>query len=236
VANSFSYAPYQIPNAGNCLTSPASSNVTATSAIVTSNVWDGGAALAGAGDYAFSCSFEVSTDPGFGSSSGEVSNVSVEFAPWGFLPAAPSMMGLATGTVIDLTPSTRYYFRVTMTNALGTGYGAVGTFETSTNVPTLVSPLQNGGVANGPVTFTWLYNPGGAGGGQTGYCLQITGPVPGQSGNGPWYWTGSGWSGTATWITSTAQTVTIPASFFDLNTRYSWTVATEDANGQGPFA
>jgi hypothetical protein len=30
--------------------------------------------------------------------------------------------------------------------------------------------------------------------------------------------------------------VTIPAAFFSVNTAYTWTVATEDANGWGPYA
>jgi hypothetical protein len=73
-------------------------------------------------------------------------------------------------------------------------------------------------------------------GGQTNYSLKLTGNVPGHAGTGPWYWTGSGWSATQTWIASAAQSVTIPQAFFSPNTTYTWTVATQDANGQGPYA
>jgi hypothetical protein len=135
-----------------------------------------------------------------------------------------------------LAASTKYFYRVTATNSVGTTYGQTSWFETSTNAPILLTPQSGSSMASQPVTFAWAYVSGGASGGQTGYSLQITGVVPGQSGSGPWYWTGSAWTATQTWISSTAQSVTIPAANLTPNGSYSWTVATEDANGKGPFA
>jgi len=135
-----------------------------------------------------------------------------------------------------LTAGTRYYNRVVATNTIGTTTGKAVSFETSTNLPTLVAPSDNTTGLQMHTTFSWAYNSGGAAGGQTGYSLKLSGNVPGHSGTGPWYWTGSGWTATQTWVASAAQSVTIPQAFFSPNTSYTWSVATQDANGQGPYA
>lgn len=147
--------------------------------------------------------------------------------------------GMGTGvsaSVTGLTSGSRYYARVVATNDTATTTGNAVSFEyVAGGMPQLIGP-GSAVLAGTAVTFSWTYTSGGASGGQTGYSLQVTGTVPGESGSGPWYWTGSAWSGSATWITSTASSVTIPATYFSPNVSYSWTVATEDAGGQGPYA
>ena len=217
MANSFTYATIVAPSA---VTAP-SGQVTPTTATVYGTVGDGGEYAASGG---FStCTFHWGTTPAFGNSSG------------------PSFSGVGVGlsaSLTSLTPGTRYYFAVAATNSVGTVFGQTLTFETTTNVPTLLAPpnCSSGGPPPGPLPFSWQYNSGGAVGGQTGYSLQLTGIVPGESGAGPWYWTGSGWTATVTWISSSAQSVTVPAANLTPNTAYSWTVATEDANGQSGYA
>ena len=220
MANPFTYATILAPAA---TTGPASGVLT-SSAIVSGTVGDGGQGAASGVDS--SCSFDWGTTPALG-------NVT-SGAPANFTGVGQSVVASLTG----LTASTRYYFRVAATNSVGTTYGQTLSFETTTNVPTLLTPAaaSQGGPPPGPVTFSWTYNPGGASGGQTGYSLQLTGIVPGESGAGPWYWTGSGWTATVTWISSSAQSVTVPAANLTPNTAYSWTVATEDANGQSGYA
>lgn len=205
------------------VTTTTPSIVQATSATLTAVVSDGRQSQQqGGGSSTYH--FDYGTDPAFGSFT---STTSGNFSGLG--------VSVSAG-VTGLTSGTRYYCRVVATNGIGTTAGNVISFETSTNLPTLVSP-SNGTVSLiGDTTFTWIYNSGGASGGQTGFSLQLTGNVPGHSGSGPWYWTGSGWSATQTWIASTAQSLTLAAGWFLASTPYSWTVATEDANGQGPYA
>jgi hypothetical protein len=193
---------------------------TTTTATLSGTVSDGGQSSLGGGNSTYL--FQWGTSSTLASYS---STTATNFTGYGTSAAAS----------ISVTASTVYYFRVTSTNAVGTAVGPILSFETTTNIPTLVSPLPGAPLGAGPVTFLWGYNSGGASGGQMGYSLKLTGSVPTQ-GAGTWYWTGSAWSGSATLLSGSQSSVTIPAAFFSVNTSYTWTVATEDANGWGPYA
>jgi hypothetical protein len=214
VPSSFFYAPINVPSAQ---TLPATA-VTSTGATLNGSGNDGGQGAAGLGNSSYH--FVWGTSP----SSLSNSTSSTSFS--GLLAATANLSGLTSGE--------RYYFALVVENSIATSQGGAVAFETTTNLPTLLSPLGNL-VGPGPVTLSWQYNSGGATGGQTAYSLQLVGTVP-SLGSGTFYWTGSGWTTTQTWVSSTAQSVTIPAALFTPNSTYSWTVATEDAAGQGPFA
>lgn len=98
--------------------------------------------------------------------------------------------------------------------------------------PAPTGPLQpfGGGCSTVATPFSWGYS----GPGQTGYSLKLTGSVP-TLGSGTWYWTGTAWTATQTWVSSTAQGVTIPASALTAGNSYTWSLATEDTNGQGAY-
>jgi hypothetical protein len=194
---------------------------TTTTATLSGTVSDGGQSAMGGGNSTYL--FRWGTSSTLASYS---STTATNFTGYG-ANAAASIAGLTGGTV--------YYFQVLSTNATGTAAGPILSFETTTNIPTLVSPSPGQPLGAGPVTFLWNYNSGGASGGQLGYSLKLTGNVP-TLGAGTWFWTGSAWTGSATLLSGSQQSVTIPAAFFSVNTAYTWTVATEDANGWGPYA
>ncbi|HUY24076.1 MAG TPA: hypothetical protein VMV09_02075 [Candidatus Saccharimonadales bacterium] len=198
-------------------------DVTSSGATVYGSVTDGGQVAAGGGVPTYF--FEYSTDPTFGS------GVNTQSAIIG-------SDGSASAVLFGLSGSTEYYYRVAVTNVRGTAYGVGRSFTTSLNPPTLIAPtgLTAGlGPPPGPITFVWQYNSGGAAGGQTAYSLRLTGTVP-TLGAGTWYWDGSGWTATQTWIASPEQAVTIAASFFEINGQYTWSCATADANGDSDYA
>lgn len=102
--------------------------------------------------------------------------------------------------------------------------------------PTLLTP-ENGSYEDlsGTPTFTWQYNAGAPSSGtvQTAYQFQrIT------NGGTTQYWnaTAEAWQSTTVKNTSTAQSVTFSSGAWVDGNVYQWSVATTDANGDGPFA
>jgi len=226
VSNALSLAPaFGMPSA---VTSPAT-GVTASLATLQGIVGDGGQSAAGGGTSTWQ--FQWGTDPAFGSYSSTT---------------ATSFSGInvsVSANLSGLSASTKYYVRATATNLAGTFIGPVSSFETSLPFATGLMPSDGTGSVASGVTFSWTYNSGGASGGQTAYSLKVTGTVPGHSGTGPWYWTGSAWTSTQTWVSSSASSVTIGSAFFLPNAStwlssnaYTWTVALQDAAGQGAYA
>jgi len=195
-------------------------DVSTSGASVHGSVNDGGQQAAGGGVATYTVQY--GTDPSFSTYSSQSAIV-----------GAP---GSVSAVLFGLSANTIYYYRCAATNTVGTSYGGVQSFGTTICPPLLLSPPGVGlGPPAGPITFVWQYRSGGASGGQTGYSLKLVGTVP-TLGAGTWYWDGSGWTATQTWIASAAEVVTIGAAFFEINGAYSWSVATEDANGTSAYA
>jgi hypothetical protein len=138
-----------------------------------------------------------------------------------------------------LAPSVTYLWTVSSQDANGKGpYASVFTLisEGPPAAPTLQAPTSGTYVdmAGATPTFSWLYNPGNAVGGQTNFAIRqkIAG-----AGSYSYYNVGtSSWQGTIVWNAQTGQSFTFPSGkWIDGNT-YNWSVATQDAGGQGAFA
>lgn len=124
----------------------------------------------------------------------------------------------------------------TMTTAVRAGNGQViftYSENTAPNAPTLGSPADAATVGNASdITFSWTHSdPNGDA--QDGFSIRRS-----TDAGATWeYWTGSAWSGTASWVTSSTQSVAIPGGTFADGQTYTWTVATRDPHGAtGPYA
>lgn len=101
--------------------------------------------------------------------------------------------------------------------------------------PTLLDPANNAYVdlAAG-YTFSWVHNPAGNPGDvQTNYALRR------KVGAGSYeYWNAGSlaWQGTIVWNASATQGVTFGSGKWTTGTTYNYSVATQSAGGQGPFA
>jgi len=216
------YTPVAVPTA----TTDAATSIMLTSATLNATFNDGGMSAAGGGATDWYLYYSTSnTGPWTLAGSGTFSGTSVAEA----------------ANITGLTGSTTYYFYATCTNAVGTVSGSTLSFETADtpNAPTLTSPA-NGVTENlvsSGTTFDWTYNTGGASGGQTKYALQVQ-----YNSGASYWWTGSGWSSSSTFITSSSGSVTIGATYWSstywtpAGGTFTWTVATQDANGTGPYA
>ena len=153
-------------------------------------------------------------------------------------PSSPADIGNGTSAVdlsanlTGLVANTTYYYQIAASNAAGAVTGGILSFTTNGLCSCTLTSPASGTAANlvtGGVTFDWTYVNGGASGSQTGYQLAVTAP-----GGTVYYWTGSAWSTTSTWVTSTAASVAISAAEWTLGTgTFSWVVTLEDANGHG---
>ena len=138
-------------------------------------------------------------------------------------PGTPgsSSPGSATG---NSGPAAGFWFAATVAIKVG-----------APAAPTLTAPANGSYVdlaANGG-PFQWTYNSGGASGGETGYHFRIK-----ASGGSYQYWNASSNSLQSSDVanTSTATTLTLPASLLTDGTTYNWSVASVDGGGTGPFA
>lgn len=138
-------------------------------------------------------------------------------------PGTPgsSAPGSASG---NTSPAPGFWFAATVAISVG-----------APAVPTLTSPANGSYIdlasAGGP--FQWNYNSGGATGGETGYHFRIK-----AAGGSYQYWNASSNSLQSSDVanTSTATTLTLPASLLVDGTTYNWSVASVDAGGTSPFA
>jgi hypothetical protein len=109
-----------------------------------------------------------------------------------------------------------------------------GVVPPRSSAPTLLTPT-NGSYddLSGSPVFTWQYNPATVGLAQTGYQFQRivnSGPVQ------FWNATSQTWQSTSVWNTSSNQYIDFPSGAWSNGAQVMWTVATADANGQGPPA
>lgn len=138
-----------------------------------------------------------------------------------------------------LAPSVTYLWTVSSQDANGKGpYASALTLisEGPPAAPTLQLPSSGSyaDMAGATPTFSWLYNPGNAVGGQTNFAIRqkISG-----AGSYQYYNVGtSSWQGTIVWNAQTGQSFTFPSGKWVDGNTYNWSVATQDAGGQGGFA
>jgi hypothetical protein len=204
-------------------TTQAATAVAATTATLNGTVSDNGLAGYGGGNstYNFNYGTVPTLSPSTGTTWTSFSGTSAESA---------SLTGLTSGTT--------YYFNVAAWNGDGTTYGSTLSFTTNSPPSTNLSSPASGTYVNavtGGETFAWTYVNNGASGAQLDYSLAVTVP----SGT-TYYWTGSAWTTTQSWVTSSAGSVTISAANWNtLPTTvgtFTWSVATQDANGKGGYA
>jgi hypothetical protein len=138
-----------------------------------------------------------------------------------------------------LAPSVTYLWTVSSQDANGKGpYASAFSLvsEGPPSSPTLNSPSSGTymDMAGATPTFAWTYNAGNAVGGQTNYAFRrkISG-----AGSYEYYNAGSNsFQTTIVWNASSAQSHTFTAGLWVDGNTYNWSVATQDAGGQGPFA
>jgi hypothetical protein len=142
------------------------------------------------------------------------------------LAAATGSSGSRTPTLVPTSTISAYEQPVSVALALNR-------LNTAPTAPTLGSPAAGATVdASGGITFSWTHNDP-EGDAQNGYSLRRR-----IQGSGTWYyWTGSAWTTTQTWVTSGTASVAIPASHWVDGEVYEWSVATRDPGTlTGPYA
>jgi hypothetical protein len=138
-----------------------------------------------------------------------------------------------------LTPNVTYLWTVSSQDANGKGpYASVFSLisEGPPSSPTLLSPTSGTymDMAGATPTFSWQYNVGNAIGGQTNYAFRRK--ISGAS-TYEYYNAGSNsFQSTIVWNSNSAQSHTFTAGLWIDGNTYNWSVATQDAGGQGPFA
>jgi hypothetical protein len=147
-----------------------------------------------------------------------------------------------SAAITGLTQNTLYHYRAVAVNSYGTAYGPDQTFSTSPTpvpfAPTLTSPPSNSydDASTGQV-YVGIYNPNIADN-LVAYALRQS-----TDGGAYQYWRASDSS-----LQSTVQwnplvippgasiTVTVPNTLVANGHVYTWSIATQDAQGNGPFA
>lgn len=138
-----------------------------------------------------------------------------------------------------LAPNVTYLWTVSSQDANGKGpYAAAFSLisEGPPSAPTLISPISGTymDMAGATPSFQWQYNPGNAVGGQTNYAFRRK--ISGAS-TYEYYNAGSNsFQSTIVWNSSSAQSHTFTAGLWVDGNTYNWSVATQDAGGQGNFA
>ena len=135
--------------------------------------------------------------------------------------------------ITGLSSGTLYHYQLSATNSVGTALGGDGTVTTTASgplAPTLLTPT-NGTYADlaAGYTFQWQYN-GNGNPTQTAYAFRQN-----LSGTYAW-WTGSAFTATETYITSSAQSLTFAASKWTDGDLYTWSVNTQSSSGTGTYA
>ena len=205
-------------------TTNAATLVTPTSAQLNASVNDNGY---GAGGYgSTNCQFYFSTS---------MSGGTVVGASPGAFSGSINELGVVTG----LPSSTTFYYYVWVGNPAGSYAGSWQSFTTLAPVEPPLCTLDgppNGASADltGTPTFTWTYQAqGSTTGGQTGWCFrlqQVGAPFP-------TYWNASTntWSASLVWNAGTGAGYQFPMGTFLGKVSIQWSVALEDAGGQGSF-
>jgi len=102
----------------------------------------------------------------------------------------------------------------------------------SPNVPVLTSPASGASVnLTGAPTFTWAYVATRPGNSQTRYAFRrkvISGSYE--------WWNGASWQSAEVFLAATVSSLTFPAAKWNAGNSYVWSVATQDADGAGPYA
>lgn len=138
-----------------------------------------------------------------------------------------------------LSPSVTYLWTVSSQDANGKGpYASQFTLisEGPPGAPTLLTPTSGTYIemSGATPTFSWQYNAGNAQGGQTNFAIRqkISG-----AGSYQYYNVGTAsWQSGIIWNAQTAQSFTFPTGKWVDGNIYNWSVATQDAGGQGAFA
>lgn len=139
-----------------------------------------------------------------------------------------------------LTADATYLWAVSSQDANGKGpYASQLTLisEGPPAAPTLLLPLSGtymdmaGSITP---TFSWTYNPTNGVGGQTNFAIRRK--ISGGSSYSYYNVGTSSWQGTIVWNAQTTQSFTFPSGKWSDGNIYNWSVATQDAGGQGPFA
>lgn len=137
-----------------------------------------------------------------------------------------------------LTPSVTYLWTVSSQDNIGKGpYASAFTLisEGPPAAPTLTSPI-NGiyiDVAT-PPTLQWTYNPTNGQGGQTNFAIRRK--ISGASSYSYFNVGTNSWQSTIVWNSGSAGSYTFGSGLWSDGNTYNWSIATQDAGGQGPFA
>lgn len=169
--------------------------------------------------------FQVATDTGF---------ASVVFQGQG---ATVTSGGSSTITASGLNAHTTYYVRAYSSDgSLSSAYSAYITSTTpdvAPNVPVLNAPVAGAVLSNGANTYSWTYSDSDPNDTvQGGYQFRRYNSNTAVTD----YWNGTAFQGTAVTVSTSTQSVVIPAGAWTAG-QYTWTVANTDSSGTlGPFA
>lgn len=138
-----------------------------------------------------------------------------------------------------LAPSVTYLWTVSSQDADGKSpYASAFTLvsEGPPASPTLISPVSGTYVdmAGATPTLSWTYNPGNAVGGQTNFAIRRK--ISGSSSYSYFNVGTNSWQSTIVWNIGSAQSYTFTSGLWVDGNTYNWSIATQDAGGQGNFA
>lgn len=137
-----------------------------------------------------------------------------------------------------LAPSVTYLWTVSSQDANGKGpYASPLTLisEGPPASPTLNSPASGTYTdVTTPPTLVWTYNPGNAVGGQTNFAIRRK--ISGGSTYSYFNVGTNSWQSTIVWNSGSQQSYTFGSGLWSDGNTYNWSIATQDAGGQGTFA
>lgn len=190
----------------------------ATTSWSSSTVWDTQPTIAGSPDATTSVSIPLST--------GTTLSFNITALVQGWYAGTISNYGLMVKAASESLPNHLPSFATNEFATTGSRPVLAITYSTVPSAPTLISPANNAPAPLNTTSFQWSFVDADAGDSQSAYALRrrAFGSVTYQ------WWTGSTWTTTETFITSSSASVT-PTGFTNTDDTYFWSVATKDSAG-----